>query len=396
MGSVGGRSSSGDADLARLAAQLALIAAYCAAALFPLALAAVYAPGPAEPVLKELGKGAGLVGLAMLTLQVPLAARLKFLDRLFGLGPVMRFHRRMALVALALLALHPALLAIGSGNAALLEPGTSREVNLGKAALLIAALSVALALLFRRLRLPYHIWRILHKGAVAALVVGFAHAEAIGPDLQALPVRNYLRLLVLAALAVFLWRNVLARLRGRRFRVASVRSETHDTYTLELRPEGGSAFPYEPGQFIFLRLLRPGRSAEEHPFTISSSPTQGGRIAVTVKGCGDYTRKIGRTRPGDEARVEGPFGRFSYVHHDPPCFLFIAGGVGITPIMSMLRCLRDRRDGRTAVLIYGCRTERDIIFREELDRMLGNVSTIYVLSEAGPDWHGERGLVTGS
>ena len=178
-------------------------------------------------------------------------------------------------------------------------------------------------------------------------------------------------------------------------KVSSVHQQTHNTWTLRLVPEQGEEiFSYMPGQFAFLKLIRTEGPSEEHPFTISSSPTQRGQVSFTIKESGDFTRTIGKTREGDRAVLNAPFGRFSFKFDDPKSIVFIAGGVGITPIMSMLRYLRDTDDKRPVRSIYGNRLEKDIIFREEIEKLPENVKSTHVLSGASPDWQGLRGHVT--
>jgi predicted ferric reductase len=144
---------------------------------------------------------------------------------------------------------------------------------------------------------------------------------------------------------------------------------------------------------MFLALKRAGRKSEEHPFTISSSPTTEPPMTVTVKQSGDFTNTIGETKPGDVAFVEAPFGRFSYAYAEAKAFLFIAGGVGITPIVSMLRALRDTGDERPAVLIWGNKTESDIFFRDDLAAMAPRVRVVHVLSHPNDSWLGPKGYV---
>jgi ferredoxin-NADP reductase len=117
-------------------------------------------------------------------------------------------------------------------------------------------------------------------------------------------------------------------------------------------------------------------------------------LQATIKKSGDFTNTIGETIPGDKALIEAPFGRFSFVHDNPKSFLFIAGGVGVTPIMSMLRYLRDTNDKRKALLIYGNKTPKDIVFRDELDKMLGWLKIVHIMSEPDSQWTGARGFVT--
>ncbi|MFW6161324.1 MAG: ferric reductase-like transmembrane domain-containing protein [Planctomycetota bacterium] len=335
------------------------------------------------------------MGFALLALQVALSARLRWADRPFGLDRVMRWHKRAALVACLLLLAHPVLLAVGMGNAFLFGFETSWQVWLGKAALALMLVVVFVALYFPQLGLDYQRWRLMHKGAVVVVVLGFLHGLVIGSDMRSAGMQAYWWGLGALAAGLFVYRNLYVPLRGRRrFRVTSVEQTTHDTYTVSVEQESGEPLSDQPGQFMFLKLLRPGRPSEEHPFTIASSPTAEPPVQATIKQSGDYTNTIGETRAGDEALIEGPFGRFSYRYRDAESFLFIAGGVGITPLLSMLRALRDTGDDRRAVLIYGNDSERDIIFRDELGALPEHVRVVHVLADPDESWDGPTGYVT--
>ncbi len=368
-----------------------LVAAYVVVALLPATLAFTLLPPAATSVATRVGLGAALVGFTLLALQVVLSARLRPVDRPFGLDRVMRFHKRMALVALVLLAAHPILLMVGFGGASLLNFDTSWRVWLGKGALLALLAVVFVAWSFKELGLDYQVWRFLHKGAIAVVVLGFLHGWVIGPDLRPVGMRACWAALGLLALGLFVYRNAYVPLWGRRrFRVADVRPQTHDTFTLSLASEDGRPLPHQPGQFMFLKLVRPGRPSEEHPFTIASSPTTEGPLQATIKQSGDFTNTIGQTL------IEAPYGRFSYVYSPGArSLLFIAGGVGITPIMSMLRALRDTGDRRPVTLVFGNKAERDIVFREELEALPKHVRIVHVLSAVEEGWRGLRGYVTG-
>jgi predicted ferric reductase len=374
---------------------LTLIAGYLLLASLPVIFALALRPSSQEPFLEEMGKACGLMGFVLLTLQVVLAGRLRIVERPFGLDVVMHFHKAMGIVAGILLICHPLFMVLAKRDFWLFSFETPWQIDLGKIALAILVLSILLALIFKRLRIKYQVWRFLHKVTVAAVVLGFVHGIVIGPDLHPLGMRVYWWVLFVIAISIFIYRNIVVPLWSRSvFRVASVRPETHNTFTLTLEPQDKRQLAYQPGQFMFLKLRRPGRPSEEHPFTISSSPTQREVITATIKQSGDFTNTIDQTIAGDAAFVEAPFGRFSFVHHKAPRLLFIAGGVGVTPIMSMLRYLRDTDDRRPVVLIYGNRTEQDIIFRKELLQLPSNVKVVHLLSEPEENWQGLRGYVT--
>jgi ferredoxin-NADP reductase len=204
--------------------------------------------------------------------------------------------------------------------------------------------------------------------------------------------------LVVLACGAFSWQNFVVIPFGRKkYIVKAVTKETHDTFTLRFEPAGNSGeavFDYKPGQFMFLEIQHRGRKNEEHPFTISSSPTSQGLIAATIKKSGNYTNLIDQTQVSDVALLQSPFGRFSFCFDKPSAFLFIAGGVGITPIHSMITALCDIGDSRPAVLLYGNKTEGDIIFRSQFDKLPANFKVVHILSKAEKGWKGLTGHIS--
>ena len=102
-------------------------------------------------------------------------------------------------------------------------------------------------------------------------------------------------------------------------------------------------------------------------------------------------------QPGQHIYLDGPFGSFS-IDRQPHAkgYVFIAGGIGITPIMSMLRTLKDRRDQHPLILIYANNRWEDVTFREEIESMQEglNLQVVHVLADPPEDWQGERGFIT--
>lgn len=382
---------------------LLLVLTYTALVVLPLIVAAVSRPLTDHGFVYELGRSFALVGLALLALQFVVSARLSWVERPYGLDALYGYHKAMAVLAVVLIALHPILLVLGGAGWGLL---TSLEVSwriwLGKLALLLLLIQVVGSILRPRLRVGFEQWRLLHNQATVIFGVAAIHAWYTGGDfaegaMQAL----WWVMLGIAAMACGYHKIIRPMvLRRGAYRVAEVARETQNVWTLHLEPAAGrSRFAYRPGQFQFLTLRRRERGlpVEEHPFTISSSPTQE-RLSSTIKESGDFTATIGRTRPGDLVSVQGPFGRFSYaLHPDEADLVFIAGGIGITPFISMLRHMRDTRADLDILLIYGNRTEDDIVFRSELDGMTASghprLRVVHVLSQADEAWQGERGYV---
>lgn len=381
-----------------------VVAAYALAVLLPV-LGFFWIPsGPGHGRVFDVGRAAGMAGFAILMMQAVLAARFKFTEKPFGFDMVIRFHQAMAALALLLLAFHPFLLAVGGAGWDLVTSfDVSGGILVGRVALGVLIVNVGVSIFRERLNLEFEKWRVLHGVlGVLLLVTIFAHGWAVGYDLTHLFYQVlWIAFLVLAVLVFLYHRFVRPAILARRpWRVTEVEEVVPKVWTLGMSlPEGHSAYDYLPGQFHFLTFRR-GRDlpVEEHHFTISSSPTEDGQVASTIKESGDFTATIGATRVGDAVAVLGPFGRFSSaLHPEDRKILFIAGGIGITPIRSMLRYMADRRENRDVVLLFGNVTESAIAFRQELEALTEGqcpkLRLVHILSEPGEDWTGPTGFV---
>ncbi|NIM04584.1 MAG: oxidoreductase [Armatimonadetes bacterium] len=380
-----------------------LVVIYAALILLPLLFAAVLRPDTDHGFVRELGKSFALVGIAILALQAIVAARLRWIERPFGLDILLRFHKMMAVFAVVLILFHPVLLAAeGSRWELLYRLDVPWYIWFGKAALVLLLLQGVTSLFREQIRLGFDRWRLLHNQAVIIFGLVFIHSLIVGGDLQAPSMRNLWWVMLGAVVAGYGYHKIVApaRTRGRPYRVTEVKPETHNVWTLSMEPQPGRGrLNYRPGQFQFIRLWRaqPNLSTEEHHFTIASSPTQTD-VQMTIKESGDFTATIGETKPGDLVSIQGPYGRFSYtLHTQDKHLVFIAGGIGITPLMSMLRHMRATKADVDVLLIYGNKTEADIVFREELERMAsherGWLQVAHVLSHEDEHWPGEKGFV---
>lgn len=352
-----------------MAVLLALI--YTAVLFLPLAITIALHQPTDHGFWFVLGSHAALLGYSALALQFVLSARFAFIERRFGMDVLFRFHKAMAFVALGLLLVHPVLLCADGGGWGLLFDGSQGgHLWFGRIALVVLWMQVMVSSFRSVLDMDYRTWRFIHDVAGGGILVfGFLHSFSMGGDVQVASVRALWIGLTGIALLAFAWHRVLRPRMLPRYRVREVRRETSDVWTLTLEPPDGVTVPaYAPGQFLFATLeRRPPLPVEEHHWTISSTPSRPETLAMTIKESGDFTLSIGKTRPGDTARVLGPYGRFSYVYHPGADELvFIAAGIGITPFMAMLRHMRDTRPGVKVTLIYASRTENDVVYADEL------------------------------
>ena len=178
--------------------------------------------------------------------------------------------------------------------------------------------------------------------------------------------------------------------------VEEVRQERGRAWTLVVHPEGHKGLTFKPGQFAWLTIGKSPFAIEEHPFSFSSSAERPQTLSFTIKELGDFTSTIKDIVAGQRVHLDGPYGSFSIDRHRSPGYVFIAGGIGIAPVMCMLRTLADRSDGGPLTLVYATRTLENATFLEEIGLLKArlNLNVVHVLEEPPEGWHGERGYPT--
>lgn len=373
------------------------LAGLCFILTFPLIFGLVAEPGLDGETVAQLSKLSALLGMILFGLQVVLGAKVKFIEGLFGHDKIIVLHRKLGMIALVLVLFH-ALTALGTALGR-----DAAGVMLGVVMLFLFLIMLFFIVAHRLFRMKYEYWRNVHQLNYLIFPGAYLHSLILGSNVRSNSVWQILWLLLgLGFLGVLLYKsgNEL-RVRRNWFRVARVVREAPHVWTLEFElAEPGRdrvrPFAYLPGQFLILRLVQNGYLREAHPFTISSSPTME-RPAVSIKAAGDFTGQIAKVKPGDRALLDAPYGRFSFLNHPAGKYIFIAGGIGITPFMSMLRYMRDQCQSPEILLIWGNRTEQDIAFRAELaalEQAWPNFRAVHILSEE-KNWQGESGFITG-
>ena len=180
-----------------------------------------------------------------------------------------------------------------------------------------------------------------------------------------------------------------------------VQDITHDVKTFLFESVEPSLFQHEPGQFITLQLQIDGRPVSRC-YTISSPPTRPHLLGITVKRQpgGLVSNWLHDTMaPGQWISADGPFGVFTMPRHQSAKCLFLSGGSGITPVMSMTRTLYDLGSAADVVFVHSARTPSDIIFRRELETIASTVPTVRVVhvcerDSPGEPWGGLRGFLS--
>jgi NAD(P)H-flavin reductase len=179
-------------------------------------------------------------------------------------------------------------------------------------------------------------------------------------------------------------------------RIDAVRDETSDTKTFTLRfreLRDSKAFRFLPGQFVELSVFGYG----EAPFCIASSPTQPDTFETTIRRTGTLTDALHQLGPGAEVGIRGPFGNgFDVEGARGKDLLFVAGGIGLPPLRSLIRNVRDERDRfRNVTILYGARTPTDLVYKDELKEWetASDVEFHVTVDNALPGWTGNVGMV---
>ncbi|WP_298358220.1 ferric reductase-like transmembrane domain-containing protein [Rhodoblastus sp.] len=312
---------------------------------------------------RQIGIGLGWAGCAMLLASLFLALREPRLAPLLGgLENMYGWHHRLGMAAYIALLAHPLLLAGASLPKApreaweLLSPfSESWPVWTGWLSLLL--LMFGLGATFAT-RLRYQIRRPLHAALGVAVLVGLLHLILLGIDEPVTPI-------LFVSSALLAWRFMRADwgLGASPYVVCSVARVSPNAVEVSLAPLG-EAIAAKPGQFALVAFQSSRRfkgCSEFHPFTVSSVDGVSG-FRIAVKALGDCTRNIQSIEPGVPARVQGAFGEFLADPAPTPQY-WIAGGVGITPFLALLRA--GRLDSPTT-LIYLYRSGADALFVDEL------------------------------
>jgi predicted ferric reductase len=218
---------------------------------------------------------------------------------------------------------------------------------------------------------------------------------AKGPDFDGVAALAFVTMILVGVYLVLhsrLVRPLLARRRP--YRIVEVRRQRAQATTLVLEPESSAPLLFRPGRFILLTIGDSPLSMQQHPFSLASSALDR-RVELTAKGSGDFTVGLTRVTTGMRSWLESPYGAFT-LDLDKACgAVFIAGGVGITPFMSMLRTYRDRGSKFPLVLLYCSSSWDEVIFRDEHEALQAQMqlTLVHVLQQAPEGWHGESGYL---
>jgi predicted ferric reductase/mono/diheme cytochrome c family protein len=306
-------------------------------------------------------------GTTAFALNLVLGARVRLVESLFGgLDRMYRVHRQNGQIAFALLAAHAFLVFAGrvtisvSSGFDLVTPRAGRIVFAGFVALTVMGIALVLTLF---VPLGQELFVYVQRTFGFVFILATYHVFAThGAKAQSPALKWYMAAIATAGIAAFAYRSLFGNVLVRRKRFTVTAANRLDDFVTEIVLEPRSKpLVFEPGQFAFVSFRSPAMrqravdislqrqvfsirageiSNQFHPFSITSAP-EDPTLRITVKAIGDYTGALRSLDEGAEAIVEGPYGSFSHRGLHQPRQLWLAGGIGVTPFLSMARSLED-------------------------------------------------------
>jgi predicted ferric reductase len=343
-----------------------------------------------------IGQLTALIGTYAVLVQLLLMSRIAWLEDAIGLDRLARVHRWLGFATVWLLSAHVVFTTVGwaqlQGVSLVKE---THDLIFNEPDILMAWIGFLLFLAvaitsvrIARQRLKRQTWYFVHLYAYLAVALAFAHQLAVGSDFTGDRAARvwWIALYVLIAGAILWWRVIQPLLISARhnLRVHGVQPEAPGVVSIILSGRALSQLDARPGQFFLWRFLTRDGWWQAHPFSLSAQPTER-RMRITVKRLGDHTTRLQRIKKGTRVFIEGPYGTFTADRRTVRRALFIAGGIGITPLRALLETVGPNDD---VVMLYRVVSNDDIIFADELRRFANERGvTVYVVtgSDIGDD-----------
>ncbi|HET59612.1 MAG TPA: hypothetical protein ENN32_04515 [Chloroflexi bacterium] len=360
---------------------------------------------------RELSIVLGFIGLTMAGWQLAPVSRFTPAQKVFNMDRLYKIHHILSLLAVVFVTAHYLLLLLNFSEGIsfnqwalnllkVFSAETPLRAKMGVSSLLAYILIGITSAWRKQLRLDYDFWRVLHDiFTVIIVAAGLTHILLVN-NYSSAPAMQILlwvqtSLWILAALYIRVFKPI-QQLR-QPYEIVEVRYEAQGVYSLALSPRGFPIPDFHPGQVAWLTVRESPFSLRRYPFSIASSNKNTERVEFAIKELGNFTATIKDLKKGETAYIDGPFGHHNITAPEVEGMVLIAGGIGIAPIMSILRSMKDENDTRPAYLLYGMQTPQDYAFRSELEQLAAqnpNFHLVPVFERPDQGWQGATGFIT--
>lgn len=378
---------------------------YLGICLLPLALA-LWVDVARQDAWERAAAALGMVALVAMAIQFVTSGRFETVSGRLGIDKIMAFHKIAAWWVLIALIAHPLAYVLPTwaddpalGAERLIAYLTLPHYRTGVVAVAALLALVLSAILRDRLLWRYETWRATHVVlGLVAVGCGLHHAISTGRFSAMGPVHGLwwaVGMIVIAVLAVLYgWRWAL--LHRQPWQLASVTRLADRMWELDIQPaKDTGALDYRAGQFVWMTEGKRRFPLFDHPFSIADSPRRPG-LSLIIKEVGDFTGGIGALAPGTAIGIDGPYGEFTLDQHPGDSVVLLAGGVGIAPVMGLLRDLVARQDPRPVRLAYAAGVPANFACLPEIEaaQKVLDLQVMLVSEEDAEGWAGLVGRLT--
>ncbi len=340
-------------------------------------------------IANNAGKILGLVGLATFAIGLILAARFVWMDRLLSdFTKILKVHRWLGVISFSLIIFHPIFLAAAywpaSSQAAWRIFWTWSETAyvFGYIAILFFMFLVVMTFFWR---MKYERLKMLHSLLALPLMLGGLHALLIDSDVKNIPgLAWYYIILISLGIIAYLSRIYLVNwgIKSKKYIIESITQPTPQTVKIIFRPQD-RALACRPGQFIFVSFSQLNKE-EEHPFSVAGIVD--GKITIVAKALGDFTKRLTELKVGGLALIDGPYGSFGQLQQKVNHQIWIAGGIGITPFLSLAQNFADCSSPETKVdLIYSVAKPGDFVDLEKLRQLEAGCPQLKIITHVSDE-----------
>ncbi len=337
-------------------------------------------------MLIAVGQVVGLVVTDLLLIQMLLASRVPWVDRVYGMDRALKAHRILGRVTVPLILVHAGAIAAGyaardslpARTAWLVEPwrmltGVPDMLTATIATGLFVVIAITSVRLARN-AMGYERWHLVHVTAYAAVALSIPHQLSDGSDIAGHPwERTYwLGLYILTAGSLVWWRLLVPVFRTLRHApyVERVVPEAPGVWSVWIRGRRLDRIGARAGQFFNWRFLTRGMLLAAHPWSLSAQPGAT-RLRITVRELGDHSERLQHLRPGTRVLIEGPYGAFTTERRQRRRVALLAAGIGITPVRALAEelCAGRGSSPGDVTLIYRADAADQLALGAELARL---------------------------
>ncbi|WP_415230122.1 ferric reductase-like transmembrane domain-containing protein [Psychromonas sp.] len=321
--------------------------------------------------------------LAMMAffIQFPLSSRIKQLPLFANIDWSMNQHKQIGKWLGIIFLLHPMLIlaprffvSFDDGVISLIKTLTAPQMLTAIIAWVLLILWVLLSIYKDKLPMRYETWRLTHLlGFVAITILATLHITSVGRHGQFQDQFNLVWWGLCGFSLLMVTYNYLlkpTRLKHQPFTLKEVTKVSCCDWQVTVEKQQGDDFYFEAGQFVWLNTSSSVHGVNEHPFSIASCQNDLPKISFIIRELGDYTNNLDRLTLGQQVYIDGPYGSMSLNDSmQAKGITLIAGGVGIGPMLSLLRGLVSNRETRPVRLIYGNNSLEQMVLLDEIQKL---------------------------